>query len=138
MFVGTIFVLVIGIVLLLLVLAVLGFAGYYAWRVRQIAYQIGSFECAWRRAYGTGWMSGGGMYGDGILEWHRLMSLSRKPYRSWQRDELEITSCTHSGDVVELRMKAGESLFELRMRQKDYTGLVAWLDAAPPTPQSLY
>lgn len=111
----------------------------YITRVRRIASRVGSFQCLYRPDIQSGWTSGIAVYGANRLDWYRLVSWSYKPDRSWERADMSVT---HFGDngasgdkkLISVEIKAGLYKAHLAMTPSDYSGLVSWAEAAPPTP----
>ena len=113
----------------------------------------GNFECSLRLRVttpGAGWVLGVCRYGEqgaeqqGVLEWFRFFSYSPRPRMSFSRSELRVLE-TRDPDPVEavalssdqtvVRVKSpGHSgeVIELAMSAESLTGLLSWLEAAPP------
>ena len=107
----------------------------------------GNFECSLRLRVttpGAGWVLGVCRYNEGLLEWFRFFSYSPRPRTTFSRSELRVLE-TRDPDPVEavalssdqtvVRVEApgrpGEVL-ELAMSADSLTGLLSWLEAAPP------
>ena len=107
----------------------------------------GNFECSLRLRVttpGAGWVLGVCRYSEGILEWFRFFSYSPKPRLTFRRGQLRVLE-TRDPDPVEavalssdqtvVRVQSpgrpGEVL-ELAMSAESLTGLLSWLEAAPP------
>ena len=112
----------------------------------------GNFECSLRLRVttpGAGWVLGVCRYGEhpdeqGVLEWFRFFSYSPRPRMSFSRSELRVLE-TRDPDPVEavalssdqtvVRVESpgrpGEAI-ELAMSAESLTGLLSWLEAAPP------
>ncbi len=113
-------------------------------RRRLLARHGGTFELSYRaRAEhpGRGWLLGIGRYSGQSLEWFRIFSLSPRPKRSWQRDDLaydgrrepdapEQMSLYPDHLVISCQTREGE--VELAMSPASLTGFQAWLEARPP------
>jgi len=107
----------------------------------------GNFECSLRvRATtpGAGWVLGVCRYSEGILEWFRFFSYSPRPRMTFSRGELRVLE-TRDPDPVEavalssdqtvVRVQAPgrpDEVIELAMSADSLTGLLSWLEAAPP------
>ncbi|MPV38132.1 DUF2550 family protein [Georgenia subflava] len=107
----------------------------FAVRVRRLGRRIGSFECARRPAGQRDWTSGLAVYGVGRIDWYRLVSLRMRPSRSFVQQDLVIVDRVRRGSadqVVEARCRHRGEEFELAMVATAYSGLVSWLEAAPP------
>ena len=79
-------ILTIGIIALVLL------TGGFLVRLRYLAGQVGSFECAMRLPGGQRWLSGVASFRLDSLQWYRLMSLSTRPSRVWRRLDLELSA----------------------------------------------
>ena len=107
----------------------------------------GNFECSLRRRVttpGAGWVLGVCRYNEGILEWFRFFSYSLRPRITFPRSELQVLE-TRDPDPVEavalssdqtvVRVEAPgrpSEVIELAMSADSLTGLLSWLEAAPP------
>ncbi len=128
----------------LLALALVLVAVYLIVRRRFLARSGGTFDLSVRvRAHrpGRGWVLGIGRYNHDALEWFRIFSLSLRPAQTYRRSRLQVGArrAVHGSEeyalyddaiVVECR-HAGEPV-ELAMTEAALTGLLAWLEAAPP------
>jgi hypothetical protein len=107
----------------------------------------GNFECSVRLRVttpGAGWVLGVCRYGEGILEWFRFFSYSPRPRLTFQRSELRVVETRDpdpveavalSSDQMVVRVEApGQpgQFWELAMSSESLTGLLSWLEAAPP------
>ena len=131
---------IVAIVAIALVLLTGGFLA----RLRYLAGQVGSFECAMRPAGGQRWLSGVASFRLDSLEWYRLMSLSTRPSRVWRRLDLELSEVRRrreQGRVVEVHCvdatRSPEG-FDLAMMEESHSALVAWVESASPEQPSLY
>lgn len=131
-------ILTIGIIALVLL------AGGFLVRLRYLAGQVGSFECAMRLPGGQRWLSGVASFRLDSLQWYRLMSLSTRPSRVWRRLDLELSAARRrreQGRVVEVHCvdaTAGSDGFDLAMMEESHSALVAWVESASPEQPSLY
>ena len=113
-------------------------------RLRYLAGQVGSFECAMRLPGGQRWLSGVASFRLDSLQWYRLMSLSTRPSRVWRRLDLELSAAKRrreQGRVVEVHCvdaTAGSDGFDLAMMEESHSALVAWVESAAPEQPSLY
>ena len=108
-------------------------------RLRFLASQVGSFECALLRSGRRRYMSGIATFGDEAIEWHRLISLSpRARYRMHRVALVRGGPRPRAGGriVVVTCTVAGKS-FDLAMLSDSHSALVAWLESAAPTQPSL-
>ncbi|PWN04102.1 DUF2550 domain-containing protein [Nocardioides silvaticus] len=129
-----------GIVLLLL----LAFGIGLVVRRRVLARHGGTFELSHRLTAdegGRGWVLGMGRYSGEKLEWFRIFTLSPRPKRVWERDQLsydgrrepigaEQASLYPDHVVIRCASRAGD--VELAMSPASLTGFQAWLEAKPP------
>ena len=131
------------IVALAVIVLVLLIGGFLA-RLRYLAGQVGSFECALRPRGAQRWLSGVASFRLDSLEWYRLMSLSTRPSRVWRRLDLELSAARRrreQGRVVEVHCvdaTAGPDGFDLAMMEESHSALVAWVESASPEQPSLY
>lgn len=112
-------------------------------RRRWLARQGGMFECSLRLHASTGgWALGMARYSGEYLEWFRIFSLSMRPFGRFQRrlvsvagqrtpELAELGSLYPNQLVLSLVDREGETR-ELAMSQASLTGLLSWLESAPP------
>ena len=108
----------------------------------------GTFECSVRtrrpaqgHALGRGWVLGLGRYDDDALQWFRIFSFSPRPKYVFDRSlEVREQREPHGAEafslyaghtVIEVLLASGRRV-ELAMSASALTGLLAWLEAAPP------
>lgn len=119
-----------------------------ALRRRWLARQGGTFECSLRlrtTTPSTGWSLGVARYNAENLEWFRFFSYSLQPRMTFIRpdvnvldyrepDPLEAVSLYAGQRVVSLETRSGEEpkQSDLAMSAESLTGLLSWLEAAPP------
>lgn len=133
------------ILLALLVLLVFGMASRRRWLQRG----GGTFDCSLREprrgtrsvGYGKGWVLGVARYDGDQLHWFRVFSVSPRPRHSLPRRAVAVRGrrvprgpesfALLSGAVVVELDVAGRPL-ELGMGPDELTGLLAWLESAPP------
>lgn len=107
----------------------------------------GTFECSLRldaRTPGVGWAVGVGRYTEGVLEWYRFFSYAPRPRMRFPRthvrvlqtrepDQLEAISLSSEQRVVRVQVTNVDQVeWELAMSPDSLTGLLSWLEAAPP------
>jgi hypothetical protein len=104
----------------------------------------GTVECGLRRPSGRGtWRIGVVSYQRDELRWHDALGVALRPEHVFPRRSVEVTSRrpvelseTPALDptwiVVEAKTGTGEDPVELAMSDEALTGLLAWLEAAPP------
>ncbi|HEX8508086.1 MAG TPA: DUF2550 domain-containing protein [Propionibacteriaceae bacterium] len=131
-------------VVLLLVLPVV----LLALRRRWLARQGGTFECSLRlrsTPNGGGWALGVARYNDENLEWFRFFSFSLSPRMTFVRASVNVLESREPDAVEAVSLYAGQRVvriesstterpqaYELAMSGESLTGLLSWLEAAPP------
>ncbi|GAA2105877.1 DUF2550 domain-containing protein [Microlunatus panaciterrae] len=139
---GLVEIVVIVLVLLILPLVLL------ALRRRWLARMGGTFECSLRlrkSTPGTGWVLGVARYNGEDLEWFRFFSFSFRPRKTFVRgqvmvlenrdpDPVEAVSLYSGQRVVRVEEGYGDDaqLWDLAMSGDSLTGMLSWLEAAPP------
>ena len=119
-----------------------------ALRRRWLARQGGTFECSLRlrtSTPGAGWALGVARYNDEHFEWFRFFSYSFRPAESFLRNDLSIVDHRPPDEVEAVSLYAGQRVVriavtaspcveecELAMSSESLTGLLSWLEAAPP------
>jgi hypothetical protein len=117
-------------------------------RRRWLARYGGTFECSLRLRTtipGSGWALGIGRYNDEILEWHRFFSFSLRPRKAFPRRELRVVDYRQPDPVEAVSLYADQRVvrievheppeqeeWDLAMSPGSLTGLLSWLEAAPP------
>ena len=129
-----------GLCLLLLVL----YAAALLVRRRLLTRSGGTFEVSLRTRTdrpGRGWVLGVGRYAGDEIQVFRLFSLRMRPLRVLVRDGLEVVGQREPEGMEVYSLYAGHLVVELRadgrsvflaMAPGARTGLLAWLEAAPP------
>jgi hypothetical protein len=134
-----------GIVVLCAVVLILPFV-LLAARRRWLARQGGTFECSLRlrsTTPGAGWVLGVGRYNEENLEWFRFFSFSLKPRRSFVRTAVSVSEIREPDPVEAVSLYAGQVIvrlhgttsvgeWQLAMEPDSLTGMLSWLEAAPP------
>lgn len=114
-------------------------------RRRWLARQGGLFDCSVRlstKTPGIGWVLGVARYSGDNLEWFRAFSLSLRPRQIFprsqcragqQRDPDPIESVVLFDDqrILTLELTEGQS-WEVALSVASLTGLLSWLESAPP------
>ena len=128
----------------LLALALILVAVYLIVRRRLLARSGGTFDLSVRvRAQrpGRGWVLGVGRYNNDALEWFRIFSLSMRPAQTYRRSALEVGARRQPqgaevyelyDDAVVVSGRYRDEPVEIAMTEAALTGLLAWLEAAPP------
>ena len=127
----------------LLLLCVLYGAGLIV-RRRLLSRHGGTFELSHRFEMDRperGWVLGLGRYSGETLEWFRVFSLSPRPKKRWNRDELEYDGrrepvgaeqASLYPDHLVIRCQSNGSEVELAMSVSSLPGFQSWLEARPP------
>ena len=108
----------------------------------------GTFDCSLRlnvTTPGAGWTLGVGRYNEGILEWFRFFSYALRPRMVFQRGEVRVVATREPDPVEAVALNADNRIlrvetlhgdtdreWELAMSPESLTGLLSWLEAAPP------
>ena len=103
-------------------------------RLRFLASQVGSFECALLRSGRRRYMSGIATFGDEAIEWHRLISLSPRARYRMHRDDLVLGGPRPraGGRIVDVTCTVAGKSFDLAMLSDSHSALVAWLESTAP------
>ena len=105
----------------------------------------GTIECGLRRRPDQGWRLGLAAYRPDELLWYRAFWFRLRPDEVFDRHVLTVVSRRRAGPaeavslgpgtvVVECYARQGGPDIELAMSEDAVTGLLAWLEAAPPGP----
>ena len=94
---------------------------------------------------GGGWALGVARYNHGQLEWFRFFSFSLRPRLTIPRDDVRVLETRMPDPVEAVALNADEKVlriemhdghadakWELAMSEESLTGLLSWLEAAPP------
>lgn len=108
----------------------------------------GAFECSLRlrtTTPGSGWALGVGRYNEGSFEWFRFFSYSPRPRRIFDRGAVRVLETRDPDPVEAVALNADQRIVrvevlesetggerELAMSPESLTGLLSWLEAAPP------
>lgn len=118
---------------------------FLASRRRWLSRQGGLFDCSLRltdSTPGAGWALGVARYSGDNLEWFRVFSPSLRPRMIFPRsvtrageqrepDAIESVVLSDNQRIVRLESAGGEA-WELSMSTASLTGLLSWLESAPP------
>jgi hypothetical protein len=135
------------------VLVVLAIA-LLAARRRWLARAGGAFECSARLRTSNpsgGWALGVARYNGEMLEWFRFFSYAFRPRLEMRRTEVQVVDSRAPDPIEALALYEGQRVvtlagrgsaeagpaaaqrrWELAMDQDSLTGLLSWLEAAPP------
>lgn len=114
-------------------------------RRRWLSRQGGLFDCSLRlstKAPGAGWALGVARYSGDNLEWFRAFSVSLRPRVIFPRsqlqagpqrepDPIEAVVLYDQQRILSLELVDGRS-WEVAMSVASITGLLSWLESAPP------
>ena len=110
----------------------------------------GTFECSVRLRVatpGAGYVLGIARYSEGSLEWFRFFSFSLRPRVVFWRGTFDVLDTREPTPVEALALNADQRViliestdvsnpagweWELAMSPESMTGLLSWLEAAPP------
>ncbi len=117
-------------------------------RRRRLSNRGGVFDCALSlntTKPGAGWAAGIGRYQGDTLEWYRTFSAALRPYLVLVRDHTEAVgrrlpdaneaeALFRDQEIVKLESTetTPPKVWELAMSPASLTGLLSWLEAAPP------
>ncbi|MDU0968284.1 MAG: DUF2550 family protein [Actinomycetaceae bacterium] len=109
----------------------------YLVKLRRSFNREGSFMASYRATPADGWVEGFCQYGNATLSWYKLVSLKMTPHKTWTRSGMQFDRATkrvdNDGTVwLDVSVKADGHRFYLFMAETDFTGLLAWVEAAPP------
>lgn len=91
--------------------------------------------------HGRGWVLGVGRFERDELQWFRVLSLARGPRRTLRRTELTVVAQRPPSGAETLSLPTGSVVLQcsttdggvlLGMELSAATGLLAWLESAPP------
>ncbi|HNV12042.1 MAG TPA: DUF2550 domain-containing protein [Propionibacteriaceae bacterium] len=132
---------------ILLACLILPLVGLFV-RRRWLSSRGGVFDCGLRlndTTPGAGWAIGMARYQADTLEWYRIFAVSLRPHLVLRRDHT-VSLGRRTPDAVEavvlfsdhqiIRLESSEGgrqkVWELAMPAGSVTGLMSWLEAAPP------
>ncbi len=113
-------------------------------RRRWLMRQGGLFDCSMRKRRRTrtsGWVLGVARYSGEFMEWFAVFSLSFRPRVRVYRSEARVVSnripdydeaaALYQGSQI-VNMLIGDETCEFAMSRSSMTGLMSWLESAPP------
>lgn len=132
---------VVAILVGLLAIVIVPFVAMYA-RRRWLTGQGGLFDCAYRDS-DSGWDLGFARYRGDNLEWFKAFGVALTPARVIRRglndyveqrpaSETELDTLFHDSRVVRIRGRRDAHEHMLAMEPQHTTGLMSWLESAPP------
>jgi hypothetical protein len=128
----------------LCLLVLFGYAVVLLVRRRLLTRGSGTFELSYRARTdrsGRGWVLGLGRYEGEVLAFYRVFGVLMRPMRTFPREVMTVTRrraplgaeqpVLYSGHVV-VECEVGGEPVQLAMAPGALTGLLAWLESAPP------
>lgn len=97
--------------------------------------RIGALRVMLRAPDSRQWQRGYARYGRYHLAWAKLFSLKMRPDLLLPRQKVKLVVQPQNeqlGGAVLVTLVYHDKEYELLMSQGDYTGLVSWVDSAPP------
>lgn len=129
-----------AVVLILLLSALMILFLFVVGRIIYLGTRIGAFRTVLRGPGDTGWRRGYARYGQHNLAWNALVSLRIAPGLLLPRTSLEVLGVNHdtAAGTTQMHLRAGDAEYQLILSTGDYTGLVSWVDSAPPQGATLF
>jgi hypothetical protein len=137
---------VVGVCLAAAVLLIIAFACRRRW----VSRACGTFDCSLQLAekdHGRGWALGLARYVGDDLQWFRVFSLAWWPKLVVNRRQLEGISTrrpmgneplvTYAGHVI-VDVKLHDKTVHFAMTEEALTGVLAWMESAPPSSQTYH
>ena len=133
------------VVILVAVLIVMACAGLFV-RRRLLSSNGGVFDCGmrtWKAGQPGSWTMGMARYHGDVFQWFRAFSLLPSPTVQLPREAIHISQRRGATDlealvlfedhlVIAVDESAEQPRRELSMTSQSLTGLLSWLEAAPP------
>jgi hypothetical protein len=126
------------VVALVALLVVVGVA--FQIRRRFLLFGLGAVTMWVRRPGMLRWSVGVAWYGSDALLWYRGLSFAVRPHERLSREAMQITGqrsvrrddLALPGDLVVVECATSDGPRELAMDRSTVTGLLSWLESAPP------
>lgn len=128
----------------LCLLLLFGYALLLLVRRRVLTRGSGTFELSYRARAGRpgrGWVLGLGRYQGESLAFYRVFGILLRPVRTFPREAITVAErraprggeqpVLYAGHVV-VECEVGEERVDLAMSPEALTGMLAWLESAPP------
>lgn len=123
-----------------------GFVAFVVWlivRRRVLGRSGGLFECFWKvaSAPSSSWSLGFARYDKDMLQWFRGVSFALRPHTQLNRTRTSVVAqrapaLAEAGTLVGgdriVTLACDDHACDMAMPEDALTGLLAWLDAAPP------
>ncbi len=128
------------VLLVLLAVLVAGVTVAFLLRRRFLLSGLGAVTMWLRPARSSRWLVGVAWYGGDMLLWYRGVSLAVRPHERFSRADVQVESRRSPGredlalpsDVVVVTIATPEGTRELAMDTSQGTGVLSWLESAPP------
>jgi hypothetical protein len=109
-------------------------------RRRFLLFGLGAVTMWVRRPGMQRWSLGVAWYGSDVLLWYRGLSFAVRPHERLNRAVMQITGQRSArrddlglpADLVVVQCTTSDGLRELAMDRSTVTGLLSWLESAPP------
>jgi hypothetical protein len=126
------------VVALIALLVVVGVA--FQLRRRFLLFGLGAVAMWVRRPGMQRWSLGVAWYGSDVLLWYRGLSFAVRPHERLNRGVMEITGQRSArrddlalpADLIVVQCTTSDGPRELAMDRSTVTGLLSWLESAPP------
>jgi hypothetical protein len=126
------------VVALIALLVVVGVA--FQLRRRFLLFGLGAVTMWVRRPGVQRWSLGVAWYGSDVLLWYRGLSFAVRPHERFSRAVMQITGQRSArrddlalpGDLIVVQCTTSDGPRELAMDRSTVTGLLSWLESAPP------
>ncbi|MDQ1661400.1 MAG: hypothetical protein QOJ68_1380 [Blastococcus sp.] len=126
------------VVALIALLVVVGVA--FQLRRRFLLFGLGAVTMWVRRPGTQRWSLGVAWYGSDVLLWYRGLSFAVRPHERLSRAVMEITGQRSArrddlalpADLIVVQCTTSDGPRELAMDRSTVTGLLSWLESAPP------
>jgi hypothetical protein len=126
------------VVALIALLVVIGVA--FQLRRRFLLFGLGAVTMWVRRPGMQRWSLGVAWYGSDVLLWYRGLSFAVRPHERLNRAVMEITGQRSArrddlalpADLIVVQCTTSDGPRELAMDRSTVTGLLSWLESAPP------
>ncbi|USR79723.1 DUF2550 family protein [Arcanobacterium pinnipediorum] len=119
--------------IVIVALCVILLGAYWLIRLRILFTRRGSFQMAVQKEGDEHWTTGIGVFKPFELSWYSTHSLSPYPQIQWRRGELDFTVKPANGSEIQVvRIVQGQNVWSLATTPLAVSGIVSWVDSAPP------
>ncbi|MFY9263731.1 MAG: DUF2550 family protein [Actinomycetaceae bacterium] len=119
-------------IIILVVVIGLALAAFALFRLRMLYSRSGSFEVSLRDGDDSRWQTGIGVFTPHRLEWYRVQCIRTSPNFVWTRGAVDFKVLPQKDDVQVVRLTQGERVWHLATTPLAVSGIVSWIDSAPP------